>query len=543
MRFLFAQGAVWVVLATAALIPAPQSTEITGSGYLQLSPGCQLVADASDPVLVAGFDRMLAAVLVDHKVAMDSPPCFFNVLVQNPAAELQMGVDESYLIHIEPETSTVSIQAATVWGALHSFSTIRQMASLNLMLQLTFITDSPHYTHRGLMLDSARNFLTVESILEQIDIMSQVKMNVLHWHLVDSQSWPIAMASLPDMAQDAYSHQEVYTSHDISRVVAHARMRGVRIIPEVDMPGHARAGWRQVGADVVVCADSKWDSDQTAVEPPPGQLNVVANRTYEVVRKVYREISALFSEDIFHVGHDEVSGHCYLKSESTRKWLAGKGISSLIDYWLQKSLPIFRDKKTRRLAMWEDILLSPANTSDLPKDVILQTWKSPANIQQLTSRGYDVIVSSSAFLYLDCGVGTHLTNEHRYVENPGNHDWNYHGMDSWCGPYKTWQRIYAINLTSTLTPEEKKHVLGYEAPLWSEQVDSHVLTQKLWPRAAALAEVTWSGNQDSEGRLRMEDFGRRLMEFREMLVKFGHNPSAIAPKWCAQNPGGCRSFL
>lgn len=541
MRYLIFALYAGVILAAVGLLPAPKYVEKVGNGHLKLSSACYLNSNVLDSIVLQGFDRMVSAI-IDQKLTLNALPCVFNVYIEDADADLQMGVDESYEVKVKPQTSSIEISSKTRWGILHSFTTIQQLAAAGLFIQELHIKDKPLYPHRGLMIDSARNYLTVNSILEQIDIMALYKMNTLHWHLVDTQSWPIVLESHPEMALDAYSSQEVYTRADIQAIVSYGRQRAIRIIPEIDMPGHARAGWRRNDAELVICGDTDWEKQSTAVEPPPGQLNLILNKTYDVVKEVYDEVSLAFSDNLFHVGCDEVSVGCYNSSLSIRTWLEShskRGFLGLIDHWLDEALPIFKNKKARRLIMWEDVLLSSVNASNLPKDVILQSWREHTNIQQLASRGYDVIISSSSFLYLDCGVGTFFTNDLRYVENVTNYNWNYNGRDSWCGPYKTWQRIYSMNITGWLTETEKSHILGYEAPLWSEQVDSNVLTQKLWPRAAALAELSWSGNLNEKGQLRLEDFGQRLLAFREYLVSLGHHPTPVAPKYCLKNPGAC----
>lgn len=537
MRFLIYALAIYS--GAFALVPAPTYVEQVGRGHLKLSTACSLNSNILDPILLQGFDRMMSAIF-DDTITLDSLVCVFDVCVEDAQAELQLGVDESYEVRVMPQASSLEISAKTRWGVLHSFTTIQQLAASSLFLQELHIQDTPLHPHRGLMIDSARNYLTVDSILEQLDIMALSKMNTLHWHLVDSQSWPIVLTSYPEMALDAYSRHEVYTRTDFNAIVAYGRQRGIRIIPEIDMPGHARAGWRRKDAELVICGDTVWE--ETSVEPPPGQLNLILDKTYDVVEDVYSEVSLAFPDNLFHVGCDEISVGCYNTSTSIRNWLksnSNRGFPGLIDHWLDKALPIFNNTEARRLIMWEDVLLSDINASSLPKDVILQSWREHSNIQQIAARGYDVIISSSSFLYLDCGVGTFFTNDPRYVENVTNHDWNYNGRDSWCGPYKTWQRIYSMNVTASLTETEKRHVLGYEAPLWSEQVDSNVLTQKLWPRAAALAELSWRGNLNEAGQLRLDDFGLRLLAFREYLVRLGHHPTPLAPKYCLQNPGAC----
>ncbi|KAK5240361.1 woronin body major protein, partial [Exophiala xenobiotica] len=165
------------------------------------------------------------------------------------------------------------------------------------------------------MIDTGRNFISLAKIREQIDGMALSKMNVLHWHMADAQSWPVQMQVYPQMTQGAYSPQSTYSQDDIRDLIAYARARGVRIIPEIDMPGHASQGWTSVDPSIVACADSWWSNDEwalhTAVEPNPGQLDILNNKTYEVIKNVYGELARLFSDNIFHVGADELQTGCY----------------------------------------------------------------------------------------------------------------------------------------------------------------------------------------------------------------------------------------
>lgn len=545
MRFLFYIYHILRITTVTAILPYPSSIIYHGTS-VKLSRTCQLICDVENFIITSAFNRMMGSISNDRMVVFDfEKPHISRVQlrVEDPSTDLQHGVDESYSLEVVPESSSVYISAKTVWGGLHAFTTLQQLITSSFALDVVSIKDTPAYPHRGIMLDSGRNFLTVESILEQIDIMASCKMNVLHWHLVDTQSWPLKLVSHPEMIEDAYSEAEVYLMSDLLYVVGYARQRGVRVIPELDMPGHALAGWRKVDPSMVVCADTRWYEDGTAVQPPPGQLDVTVESTYQAVKDIYKELTQAFSDNMFHLGSDELSIGCYNHSESIKMWLhehPGK-YNQLVDYWLSRTLPLFRDKKERRLIMWEDIVLSSMNASDLPKDIILQSWNEHENVKVLTSKGYDVIISSSSFLYLDCGIGpSYLINDKRFVDSESNYEWNYLGKDSWCGPYKTWQRIYSMDILSNFTKSQQQHVLGYEAPLWSEQVDSLVLTQKIWPRTAALGELAWSGNKDENGELRLEDFGIRLYQFREQLVAEGKRPSPIAPKYCSQNPYKCR---
>jgi hexosaminidase len=482
-----------------------------------------------------------------------------NLKISDYKADLQQGVDESYTLDITASSQSIDITAKTIWGALHAFTTLQQIVISDgkgglLVEQPVSIKDSPLYPFRGIMLDTGRNFISTKKIYEQIDGMALSKLNVLHWHLDDSQSWPIQLNSYPQMTKDAYSPREIFTASDIKGVIAYAKARGVRVIPEVDMPGHSSSGWKQVDPDIVACENSWWSNDvwplHTAVEPNPGQLEILNPKTYEVVGKVYNELSSIFTDNMFHVGGDEIQTGCYNLSKITTKWFAAdktRTYSDLLQYWVDRAVPIFKKPKNRKLIMWEDTAIGTPKAHSVPKDIIMQTWNGGLdNIKTLTSAGYDVIVSSSDWLYLDCGFGGWVSNDPRYdvMSNPdvatGLLNFNYGGGGgSWCAPYKTWQRIYDFDFTTNLTAAEKKHVIGATAPLWSEQVDDTVVSSKTWPRAAALAELLWSGNKNAAGEKRVTEMTQRILNFREYLVASGVQAAPLMAKYCLQHPHAC----
>ena len=489
-----------------------------------------------------------------------------NVHVSDWSADLQHDVDESYTLTITPSSSTVQITAKTVWGAMHAFTTFQQMVISDghgglLVEQPVTVKDHPNYSYRGVMIDTARNFITIDKILEQINGLSLSKMNVLHWHITDAQSWPMQIDAYPEATKDAYSPRDIYFPQDVENIIAYARARGVRVIPEIDMPGHSSSGWKQIDENIVTCEDSWWSNDNwplhTAVQPNPGQLDVMNPNTYKVVKGVYSELSRRFTDDFFHVGGDELQTGCFNFSLGIREWFAAdpsRTYGDLNQYWLDHALPIFNsrknsDNKNRRLVMWEDVFLSAdAAAPHVPRDIILQSWNNGVtNIGILAKAGFDVIVSSSDFLYLDCGFGGYVTNDPRYdvQANPDPTDvavsFNYGGNGgSWCAPYKTWQRIYDYDFTTNLTEAEAKHIIGAAAPLWSEQVDATIISGKMWPRAAALAELVWSGNKDPvTGQKRTTTFTQRLLNFREYLVANGVAATPVVPKYCLQHPHTC----
>lgn len=482
-----------------------------------------------------------------------------SVKIADQHARLQHGVDESYSLDLSSGSDSIEISAKTVYGALHALTTLQQIVindgSGNLIIeQPVAIKDAPLYPVRGIMIDTGRNFISKKKIFEQIDGMSLSKLNVLHWHLVDSQSWPLEIKAYPVMTEDAYSLNEVFSQDTLKEIVSYAAARGVRVIPEVDMPGHASAGWKKVDEDIVTCTNSWWSNDvwalHTAVQPNPGQLDILNNKTYEVTGKVFKEMTSIFTDDWFHIGGDELFINCNnFSSRAVEFFASGKTMGDLYQVWLDRALPNFRAQANKTFVMWEDVKLSGAvaATGDVPKNIVMQAWNNGLDhISKLTADGYRVIVSSSDFIYLDCGYGGWVTNDIRYnvMVNPDaadpkpNFNWGGDG-GSWCAPYKTWQRIYDYDFTFNLTDTQKSLVEGAIAPLFGEQVDDIVISQKMWPRAAALAELVWSGNRDENGNKRTTELTQRILNFREYLVANGIAAAPLVPKYCLQHPHEC----
>lgn len=479
--------------------------------------------------------------------------------------ELKQGINETYTLNVT--SPVLKIQSPTIWGALHALSTLEQLVewdktqSLPFIERQVYIADRPLYPYRGVLLDTARNFYTVKSILRQLDAMALSKLNVFHWHLVDTQSWPLELAvSYPEMALDAYSPASVYTVADVHRVVQYGYFRGVRVIPEIDMPAHANSGWRRVHPEIVTCGDSFWngyDDDwdlHTAVQPTPGHLDILHPETLKVVERVYNEVSSLFPDNFFHVGLDEIVPNCYNYSDHVSEWFRAnesRTYRDLVQYWVDHALPIFqKNRPDRKLVMWEDVVLSKTSAVHnlSTSSVVIQSWMGgKANVESLLSKGYDVIVSSADFFYLDCGSGGFVTNDPRYAEqedpSPGKPSFNYHGPGgSWCAPYKTWQRIYSYDFPKLpINSDSSGSILGATVNLWSEMSDSAVVDAKLWPRAAALAELVWSGNRDPHtGARRTSEFTQRIINFRERLVlSRGVRAEPLVPRDCITRPHSC----
>ncbi|KAJ1969372.1 Glucosamine-6-phosphate isomerase (Glucosamine-6-phosphate deaminase) (GNPDA) (GlcN6P deaminase), partial [Dimargaris verticillata] len=223
--------------------------------------------------------------------------------------------DESYNLTIpDPVPATEGLlEANTVWGALRGLETFSQLTYTLSNKQLVIgdlpvaITDSPAYPHRGLMLDTARNYFPVDDIKRTLDAMSYNKFNVFHWHIIDAQSWPVESKFLPDLyLKGAYDSDMTYSHRDVQDIIDYARDRGIRVVPEFEMPGHLSVV-HHAKPEIMTCVNSQphWDLD--SAEPPSGQLNPLLPETYTFTQDLVNEYSGLFKDQFFHTGNDEVN--------------------------------------------------------------------------------------------------------------------------------------------------------------------------------------------------------------------------------------------
>lgn len=358
--------------------------------------------------------------------------------------------------------------------------------------------------------------------------MAMVKLNTFHWHITDSQSFPLVIKSHPDLHKyGAYSPKKIYTSENVNEIVNYGRSRGIRIIPEFDAPAHVGEGWQK--KNMTACFNIQpWKN--FCVEPPCGQLDPTVDELYNVLEDIYREMFELFQNpNIFHMGGDEVSIKCWNSSVQIQSWMLKQGwkleendFMNLWAYFQENALKRV-DKITGQklpIILWTSTLTDVPNVDKyLTKDrYIIQVWTtgSDPKIAELLKRGFPLIISNYDALYFDCGGAGWVTD--------GN---------NWCSPYIGWQKVYTNSLEE-MAGNYHSQILGAEAAIWSEQIDESNLHSRFWPRASALAERLWSnpknGWRNAEGR---------LLIHRERLIENEIPAEAVQPEWCLQNEGEC----
>ncbi|KAH8676847.1 putative cytochrome 52A4 [Tricladium varicosporioides] len=403
-------------------------------------------------------------------------------------------VDESYEILIGTD-GTASITAVSSVGILHALNSFTQLfyqhSSGGIYTKLAPVTikDAPKFQHRGLNMDVARNWYAVEDILRTIDALSWNKFNILHIHMTDSQSWPMEVPTLPELAQKgAYYTGLTYSPSDIKKIQTYAIQRGIEVVIEFDMPGHTTS----IGLaypELITAFDAKpWD--YYCAEPP-----------YEVNKNAY------LLDDT--VGSNETA-------------ILQPLIQKLVDY---------NHAQLRAAGLtpvvWEEMLLDWNLT--LGSDVVVQTWQSDAAVSAVTAKGHKVLAGNYNLWYLDCGKG-------QWLNFGANSFKNFYPFNDYCSPVKNWRLVYSYDPLAGVPQDQVSLVLGGEVHIWSEQTDPVNLDDMVWPRASAAGEILWSGRQDANGQNRSQlDAAPRLAEMRERMVVGGIKCGPVQMVFCTQN--------
>jgi len=477
-----------------------------------------------------------------------------TIAVESEDESLTGETDESYTIDIQKspgkkgsgqDTVHVSIAAPTYFGARHGMETLGQMISYDDMsdtLQIyetAHVEDSPSYSHRGVLLDTSRNFISKKVIKQIISGMSYDKLNVFHWHITDTHSFPFYSRRVPQLTMHgAYSPRQVYTPEDIRDIVEYARLRGVRVLPEFDAPAHVGNGWQfgesEGKGKLAVCVNQEPWQDY-CVEPPCGQLNPVNPHVYTTLGKLYQDFFELFDTDMFHMGGDEVNLNCWNTTKEIMDELRQRGQTGtkeeLLALWKsfqeQAAQKVYdANGKKLPLILWTNSLTEEGHVERyLSKDdYIIQIWTkgNDSVVKELIEKDFRVIFSNYDAWYLDCGYSSWV--------GEGN---------NWCSPYKGWQIVYDNSPREHYRnaggePSRMQQILGGEAAMWTEQVDGAAVMHKLWPRVSALGERLWS---DPETNWKQAEL--RMLDQRARQVERGTAADALQPEWCRQNEALC----
>lgn len=447
------------------LMPMPSSVRM-GNG--------QLIIDPTFSVAITGYRdallRRAAERFIDHLrkqtgmsllslKLVDGPTAPLVIHVDHASKEVQvLGEDESYSLEVTASGATLS--APTPLGALHGLQTFLQLVrttSAGFAVPALNIQDSPRFPWRGLMIDVSRHFIPLDVLKRNLDGMEAVKLNVFHWHLSDNQGFRVESKKFPKL-QEMGSDGLYYTQEQVRDLIAYAHDRGIRVVPEFDMPGHATAwfvGYPELASGAgPYQVERGWGVFDPAMDP-------TQESTYRFLDKFIGEMAELFPDQFFHIGGDEVNGKEWDANPKIQAFMRVRGLKTNADLqaYFNTHVQAIVSKHGKTMEGWDEIL-----RPDLPKTIVIQSWRGQASLAGAAKLGYRGLLSSGYYLDL-----MYPASEH-YAVDP----------------------IPTTGAAADLSSEEKQRILGGEACEWSEYASPENIDSRIWPRTAPIAERLWS---------------------------------------------------
>ncbi len=395
--------------------------------------------------------------------------------------------DEGYKLNAN--ANCILINANNSSGIFYAIQTMRQMLPANaengalklpFLLPAVSIQDEPQFSHRGLLLDCCRHFMSKEFVMKTIDLISQYKMNVLHWHLTEDQGWRIQIDKYPLLTDvgawrteaDGTRYGGFYTKDDIREIVAYAEARHVLIIPEIELPGHSVAA-------IAAYPELSCTGEPIPVEHEWGVFKDIYcagnENTFEFLENVLAEVCELFPSPYIHIGGDEAPKYRWEHCEKCQKRITEehlKDAAELQTYFIER-IAKFLQTKNKRIIGWDEIL-----EGGIPDDALVQSWRGMQGGIDAARAQHFVIMSPTSHCYFDYPLESTDVKE-----------------------------VYSfLPIPDSLTAYEKSFILGGECNMWTEHAPQEQVESKVFPRLIALSEVLWS----SAASRNLDDFEKRL---------------------------------
>ncbi len=473
--------------STGHLMPVPSQLQ-WGHGVLRVDSAFTMAVvrqvDDRLPRAIARLRARLEARVgssLPHLIAKDTTGATLHIDVESAGQRVQSPTeDEHYTLTID--STHADLRAATMVGALRGMETLVQLLEVRqgqLVLPATTIDDTPRFAWRGLLLDVARHFVPVEGVKRTLDGMAAVKLNVLHWHLSDDQGFRVESKRFPKLTAVG-SDGDFYTQQQVRDVVSYARDRGIRVVPEFDMPSHSTTFL--IGYPQYASIPGKFEIVRT-FGSGEASFDPTSEATYAFIERFVVEMTRLFPDEYWHAGGDEVEDKHWNRSARVRAFKRRKHMRSNdeVQAYFNTRLTSILTRHKRRMVGWDEVL-----HAKLPQGTIVQSWRGEKFLGQSTSAGYRSLLSAP--YYLD-----HIkTAEEHYLADP---------IPPW----------------TDLTAPQQALVLGGEACMWSEHVNAETIDSRLWPRLGVIAERLWSPREVNN----IADMYRRMNMLDQQLAEFG----------------------
>jgi hexosaminidase len=469
------------------LMPVPASIQFQ-AGRLKVDASFRVAVNGhTDARLQAALHRAArrlegrTGIEFPRAPASDAREATLLVECRGPGKEVpSIDEDESYQLDVSDKQAV--IKAATVVGVMRALETFLQLLEgdrQGYFIPAVAVQDKPRFPWRGLLIDVGRHYEPMEVLKRNLDAMAAVKLNVLHWHLTEDQGFRVETKRYPRLHQMG-SDGLYYTQEQVREVIAYARERGIRVMPEFDMPGHATS-WL-VGHPELGSAPGPYSIERKAGIFQPA-LDPTREELYKFLEGFFTEMAQLFPDAYMHIGGDENEGHQWTANAQIQAFMKSKGIKdnhALQAYFNQRVSKILQ-KLGKKMIGWDEIM-----HPDLPKDTAIHSWRGPASLAEAARKGYDGILSSGYYIDLIFPTWQHYKND-------------------------------PIAADSNLTQEQLRHILGGEATMWGEWVSPETIDSRIWPRTAAIAERLWSPRNVTD----VQDMYRRLDSISIQLEELG----------------------
>jgi hexosaminidase len=442
------------------LMPLPASAQ-SGTGSLAVGSSFSVAFTGyTEPRLERAGERFLRQLARQTALPLALKPAktanaTLVIQTDHASKEIQeLGEDESYVLEV---TSTgAKLTAPTPLGAMHGLQTFLQLVDVSpgaFAAPALTIQDKPRFPWRGLMI--ARHFIPLDVIRRNIDGMEAVKMNVFHWHLSENQGFRVESKKFPKL-HEMGSGGLYYTQEEMRDLIAYARDRGIRVVPEFDMPGHSTAWF--VGHPELASGKGPYEIERTwgIFDPAMDPTN---EKVYKFLDDLIGEMARIFPDHYFHIGGDEVNGKEWDANPKIQAFMKAHGLKNnqALQAYFSGRVQKLVTKHGKAVVGWDEVLVE-----GVPKDIVIQSWRGQASLAQAAKLGYRGILSNGYYLDLGWSAARH------YAVDPMSGD------------------------AANLSVEAKQQILGGESCMWSEYVNPENVDSRIWPRNAAIAERLWS---------------------------------------------------
>jgi hexosaminidase len=456
-------GALGLHAQQLNLMPQPAQVSL-GQGRLAITDAFRVaLAGYQEPRLRRGAERLIqrlsrqTGIPLLEEVEADSAQAVLVIQCDHAGETVQsVREDESYKLEVTPQQAR--LMAPTPVGALRGMETFLQLVTLDAQgfgAPAARIEDRPRFVWRGLLIDVSRHYMPLPVLRRNLDAMAALKLNVLHWHLSDDQGFRVESQRFPKLV-GAGSDGHYYTREEVREFIAEARERGIRVVPEFDMPGHSTSwlvGYPELASAPGPYAIGRgWGIFDPCMDPSKEEV-------YTFLDGFVGEMATLFPDEFFHIGGDEVNGVQWGKSPSIQEFMRQhnmKDNQGFHAYFNRRLLTIVQ-KHGKKMIGWDEIL-----NPNLPKDIVMQSWRGQKSLAEATQLGFRGILSAGYYLDHMMPASFH------YKADPMEGE------------------------TASLTEEQRSRILGGEACMWAEFITPENIDGRIWPRAAAIAERFWS---------------------------------------------------